>query len=98
MSLSTISSTCRPRANVEAGSVRDNEFMADLFRVFNRTAPAEYLAKSYPTRGMKELLKAICLRRSGQGGEVASIIRLDTRVAGADPKSGAARTNGSNRN
>jgi predicted AAA+ superfamily ATPase len=88
MSLPTIFATCRPRADVEAGLVRDDEFMADLSQVVNRTAPDDYLnpasffAKSYPTRGMKELLKAVCLRLSGKGGEVSSIIRLGTQYGG----------------
>lgn len=88
MSLPTIFSTCRPRPDVLAGTVRDDEFMADLSRVVNGTAPADYLdpaaffAKSYPTRGMKELLKAVCLRLSGKGGEVSSIIRLGTQYGG----------------
>jgi len=43
MSLPTIFSTCRPRADVLAGTVRDDEFMADLSRVVNGTAPADYL-------------------------------------------------------
>src|SRR5258708_16181761 len=82
MSLPTIFSTCRPRADVLGGTVRDDEFMADLSRVVTGTAPSDYLdpaaffAKSYPTRGMKELLKAVCLRLSGTGGEVSAIIRL----------------------
>ena len=73
MSLPTIFSTCRPRADVLAGAVRDDEFMADLSRVVNGTAPVDYpdpkafFAKSYPTRGMKELLKADRLRLSGKG-------------------------------
>ena len=84
----TIFDTCRPRADVLAGTIRDDEFMADLSRVVNGTAPADYLdaaaffAKSYPTRGMKELLKAVCLRLSGKGGEVSSIIRLGTQYGG----------------
>ena len=88
MSLPTIFTTCRPRADVLAGTVRDDEFMADLSRVVNATAPADYLdpaaffAKTYPTRGMKELLKAVCLRLSGRGGEVSSIIRLGTQYGG----------------
>ena len=88
MSLPTVFSTCKPRADVEAGSIRDDEFMADLSRVVNKTAPEDYLnpaaffAKSYPTRGMKELLKAVCLRLSGKGGEVSSIIRLGTQYGG----------------
>jgi hypothetical protein len=88
MSFPTIFDTCRPRADVLAGVIRDDEFMADLSRVVNGTAPADYLdpapffAKSYPTRGMKELLKAVCLRLSGRGGEVSSIIRLGTQYSG----------------
>src|SRR5262249_49354379 len=88
MNLLTIFATCTPRADVLLGSVRDDEFMADLSRVVNRTAPTDYLdpasffAKSYPTRGMKELLKAVCLRLSGKGGEVSSIIRLGTQYGG----------------
>jgi hypothetical protein len=88
MSLPTIFDACRPRADVEGGTVRDDEFMADLSRVVNGTAPADYLnpeaffAKSYPTRGMKELLKAVCLRLSGKGGEVSSILRLGTQYGG----------------
>ena len=39
LSLPTIFSTCRPRADVLAGSVRDDEFMADLSRVVNSTPP-----------------------------------------------------------
>ena len=68
MSLPTIFDTCHPRADALSGSVRDDEFMADLSGLINRTASAEYLdpatffAKSYPTRGMKGLLKAVCVR------------------------------------
>ena len=31
---------------------------------------------------MNELLKAVCRRLSGQGGEVGSVFRLDTRYGG----------------
>jgi hypothetical protein len=31
---------------------------------------------------MKELLKAVCRRLSGQGGEVGSVVRLDTQFGG----------------
>src|SRR5690349_6592039 len=88
MSLPTIFSTCRPRADVLAGTIPADAFMADLSRVVNETAPEDYrnpalfFAKSYPTRGMKELLKAISLRLSGRGGEVSSIIRLGTQYGG----------------
>ncbi len=70
------------------GSMRDDEFAADLSRVVNGTAPPDYLdpalffAKTYPTRGIQELLKAVCLRLSGRGGEVSSILRLGTQYGG----------------
>ena len=86
--LRTIFETCRPRADVEAGTTKDEQFAADLAQVVNRTAPKEYadpavfFRHSYPTRGMRELLKAVLSRLSGRGGEIASIIRLDTQYGG----------------
>jgi hypothetical protein len=88
MGVPTIFTTCDPRADVLAGTIRDDEFMADLSGVVNGTAPLDYLDptaffdRSYPTRGMKELLKAVCLRLSGEGGEVSSILRLGTQYGG----------------
>lgn len=88
MSLPTIFDTCKPRADVLQGSIRDDEFAADLSRVINGSAPEDYLepalffAKTYPTRGIKELLNAVCLRLSGRGGEVSSILRLGTQYGG----------------
>ena len=87
-SLRTIYETCRPRADVEAGTTKDEQFAADLAQVVNQSAPKEYLdpavffRHSFPTRGMRELLKAVLTRLSGQGGEIASIIRLDTQYGG----------------
>ena len=86
--LKTIFETCRPRADVEAGTTKDEQFAADLAQVVNQTAPKEYadpavfFRHSHPTRGMRELLKAVLTRLSGRGGEVASIIRLDTQYGG----------------
>jgi predicted AAA+ superfamily ATPase len=53
--------------------------------VIRGTAPDEYRVPaifcrdSYPTRVMKELLKAVCRRLSGRGGEVGSVFCLDTQ-------------------
>jgi hypothetical protein len=88
VSLPTIFETCSPRKDVLQGSIRDDEFAADLSRVVNGTAPPDYLdpalffAKTYPTRGIRELLNAVCLRLSGRGGEVSSILRLGTQYGG----------------
>ena len=88
MSLPTIFETCKPRADVKSGATKDEQFVADLTQVLRETAPDEYrkpemfFKLTYPTRGLKELLKAVCLRLSGKGGEVASIIRLGTQYGG----------------
>ena len=88
MSPSTIFNTCKPRSDVLSGATRDEQFMADLSQVVNGTAlkdyldPALFFRNTYPTRGIKELLKAVCLRLSGKGGEVSPIIRLGTQYGG----------------
>lgn len=87
-SLQSIFETCKPRADVENGTTKDEQFAADLAQVVNGTAPKEYadaatfFRHSFPTRGMRDLLKAVCKRLSGKGGEIASIIRLDTQYGG----------------
>jgi hypothetical protein len=79
---------CEPRADVLKGTAKDEHFAADLAKVVQGTAPEEYaspatfFSHTYPTRGIRELLKAVCRRVSGVGGEVASIIRLDTQYGG----------------
>ena len=86
--ISTIFEKCKPRADVQAGTTKDEQFAADLAQVVNETAPQEYadpatfFRHSFPTRGMRELLKAVLTRLAGQGGEIASIIRLDTQYGG----------------
>lgn len=84
----TIFETCKPRADVQAGATRDEQFAADLAEVVNGTAskeysdPATFFRHTYPTRGLKKLIETVCKRLSGKGGELASIIRLDTQFGG----------------
>ncbi len=84
----TIFETCEPRPDVLSGATKDEQFAADLSQVVNRTAPKEYLdpkiffSNTHPTRGIKDLLKAVLTRLSGRGGEIASILRLDTQFGG----------------
>lgn len=88
MSTPTIFATCQPRPDVLSGATRDEQFMADLSQVVNGTALPDYLdpvlffRNTYPTRGLRELMKAVCLRLSGKGGEVSPIIRLGTQYGG----------------
>lgn len=84
----TIFDLCTPRADVLAGRVKDEEFAADLAAVVNGKATDEYanpnlfFKHTYPTRGLKALLESVCRRLSGAGGELNSVVRLDTQYGG----------------
>lgn len=86
--MKTLFDLCRPRDDVLKGRIRDEEFAADLSRVVNGTAVPEYadpnlfFRYTYPTRGLKTLLETVCRRLSGKGGELNSVIRLDTQYGG----------------
>jgi hypothetical protein len=98
--LPLIFATCKPRADVEAGTTKDEQFAADLAQVVRGVAPrgysdaATFFRHSYPTRGMKDLLKAVSKRVSGVGGGAASITRLQTDgMAGSTaPRDGRRQT------
>ncbi len=84
----TIFDLCEPREDVLKGRVKDEEFAADLAAVVAGTATEEYsdpvrfFRHTYPTRGLKTLLETVCRRLSGKGGELNSVIRLDTAYGG----------------
>ncbi|OQB37303.1 MAG: hypothetical protein BWY09_01641 [Candidatus Hydrogenedentes bacterium ADurb.Bin179] len=84
----TIFDLCTPRDDVLAGRVKDEEFAADLAAVVNGKATKEYADSAlffkytYPTRGLKTLLETVCRRLSGKGGELNSVVRLDTQYGG----------------
>lgn len=80
---------CEPREDVRRGTSSDADFAADLARVLRgHDAPEEYadparfFANTFPTRGLKDLLRNVCGRLSGKGGSVAAIFRLDTAFGG----------------
>ena len=79
---------CVPREDIRKGTARDSDFAADLAQVLNGEAPDEYkspalfFANTYATQGLQALLKNVCLRLSGTGGEASSIFRLDTQYGG----------------
>lgn len=68
--------------------MRDEEFAADLAGVVNGNAPPEYadpvifFRHTHPTRGLRTLLETSCKRLSGTGGEMNSVVRLDTQFGG----------------
>ncbi len=88
MTIPTIFDTCRPRADILAGSVADADFAADLAQVVAGRASEEYgdptrfFARTWPTRGLRNLLANVSRRLSGAGGEAAAIFRLDTSYGG----------------
>lgn len=88
MSLPTVFDLCEPRADVVGGKIKESDFAADLAQVLNDKAPKEYqdpvvfFANTHPTQGLRSLLKNVCLRLSGTGGEASAIFRLDTQYGG----------------
>lgn len=86
--LPRILTTCQPRPDVLSGATRDEQFMAGLSHVVSGTVlpdyldPVLFLCNSYPKRLLRELLKAVCLRLAGQGGELSPVIRLGTQYGG----------------
>ena len=79
---------CDPRSDVLQGRLRDDEFAADLASVVSGKASPDYqqaslfFGNTHPTRGLRTLLDTVCRRLSGAGGELNSIIRLDTQYGG----------------
>lgn len=88
MTIPTIFDVCQPRDDVRSGRVSDADLAADLAAVIRGEAvpdysePARFFANSYPTRGLRNLLEAVCRRLSGKGGEAAAVLRLDTSFGG----------------
>jgi Protein of unknown function (DUF499) len=88
MPLPTLFEVCEPRDDVLRGSIRDSDFAADLAQVLRGQAPPEYqdaktfFANTHPTAGLKALLKNVCQRLTGTGGEASAIFRLDTQYGG----------------
>ena len=88
MTAPTIFDACQPRDDVREGRVSDADLAADLAAVIRGTSvpdysdPARFFANTYPTRGLKNLLEAVCRRLSGAGGEAAAVLRLDTSFGG----------------
>ena len=88
MDLPTLFDLCEPRPDVLAGNIAESDFAADLAQVLRGDAPDDYkdpvrfFANTHPTRGLKDLLRNVCLRLTGQSEQVSSIFRLDTNYGG----------------
>lgn len=79
---------CEPRADVLQGALRESDFAADLSQVLRGDAPDEYkrpdlfFVNTYPTKGLKNVLKLVALRVLGKPEQVGAIFRLDTQFGG----------------
>ena len=77
MTAPTIFDACQPRDDVREGRVSDADLAADLAAVIRGTAvpdysdPARFFANTYPTRGLKNLLEAVCRRLQVSDGRSA---------------------------
>ena len=72
---------CEPRADVLQGALKESDFAADLSQVLRGEAPDEYknpdlfFANTYPTKGLKNVLKLVALRILGRPGQVGAILK-----------------------
>ena len=88
MSLPTVFETCVPREDVLKGTIAEADFAADLAKVIRGTAsddyqqPDRFFANTYPTQGLKNLLRNVLARLSGDSSAAAAIFRLDTSYGG----------------
>lgn len=79
---------CEPRPDVLQGALRESDFAADLSQVLKGDAPDEYklpaqfFANTYPTKGLKSILKLVASRVLGRPEQVGAIFRLDTQFGG----------------
>ena len=86
--MKTIFDLCTPREDILQGQVVESDYAADLAQVIRGEAPKEYqnaelfFANTHPTQGLQTLLKNVCQRLSGKGGEAAAVFRLDTQYGG----------------
>jgi len=86
--MTTIFKTCQPRADVLNGTIAEADFAADLAKVIRGVAhedyqvPARFFANTYPTAGLKNLLRQVMGRLTGKGDSTAAIFRLDTSYGG----------------
>src|ERR1019366_6039844 len=88
MNLPTVFETCEPREDVLSGTIAEADFAADLAKVIRGTAsddykiPARFFANTYPTVGLKNLLRNVLARLTGDSSALACIFRLDTSYGG----------------
>jgi hypothetical protein len=102
MSLPTVFDTCEPREDVLNGTIADADFAADLAKVIRGIAsddyqkPDRFFSNTYPTEGLKNLLRNVLARLTGEGSAAAAIFRLDTSYGGGKTHALIALTHAAN--
>lgn len=87
-SLKTIFDTCKPRAEVLTGELKEQEFAASLTKVLRGDAdavyqdPSRFFNNTYPTSGLKALLAEALGRLTGAKPSNSPVIRLETSFGG----------------
>lgn len=80
--------TCQPREDVLKGALQEADFAADLAQVLRNEGsldyrdPQRFFDNSYPTRGLKSLLRNVCLRLVASPDQIGALFRLDTQFGG----------------
>lgn len=86
--MTTVFDICQPRKDVLEGAIQESDFAADLAQVLRGDAPPEYrepdrfFANTYPTRGLRSLLRNVCFRLAARPEQIGAIFRLDTQFGG----------------
>jgi predicted AAA+ superfamily ATPase len=86
--MKTIFETCKPRDEVLSGNLRDEMFAARLKDVVDGTADPLYgdarhfFENTYPTEGLKTLVREVLGRISGNDPTASPFIRLETSFGG----------------
>jgi len=88
MILPSVFDICVPRDDVLRGTIAEADFAADLAKVIRGIAsddyqkPERFFSNTYPTQGLKNLLRNVLARLIGDSGAAAAIFRLDTSYGG----------------
>ncbi|GIX46074.1 MAG: hypothetical protein KatS3mg131_0285 [Candidatus Tectimicrobiota bacterium] len=80
--------TCEPRPEVRTGELKEESFAARLGQVAEGNADAVYgdpevfFGRTYPTAGLRTLLREALGRLSGHDPTAAAVLRLETGFGG----------------
>jgi len=86
--MKTVFTTCVPRTEVLAGDLREEMFAARLRDVMDKTAddvyknPRQFFENTFPTEGLRTLLREVIGRMSGKAPTNSPFIRLETSFGG----------------